>query len=263
MKWTDLYIVKDTIRTLKDMWRNGWNERNSGNITICLQENLDQISDLNRNAEWNLLPTKIDSLKNKYFLVSGTGKYFRQVDVLPEEVLGIIEINDTGDAYRILSGNTPTSELPTHLLTHSIRQQKGDTIVIHCHATNLLSLSGVLSYDEKTWSYALWNACTEAIVVFPEGVGVLPWMMPGSLEIGIETSKKMEYYRIVIWSHHGVFAAGKDLEETFGLIETAEKAAEVYKNILMLGGYKQDIGSKNLQDLADTFKINVNSKFLK
>lgn len=33
--------------------------------------------------------------------------------------------------------------------------------------------------DARTFSRALWKAMTECVVVFPEGVGVVPWMVPG------------------------------------------------------------------------------------
>jgi len=64
---------------------------------------------------------------------------------------------------------------------------------------------------------------TEAIVVFPDGVGILPWMVCGTSEIGLATAEKMKEYRI-----HGICGAGKDLDETFGLIETVEKTAQIY-----------------------------------
>ncbi|MBQ8095177.1 MAG: class II aldolase/adducin family protein [Clostridia bacterium] len=31
----------------------------------------------------------------------------------------------------------------------------------------------------------------------------------------------------IVWAQHGIYGANKDLDETFGLIETAEKAAEI------------------------------------
>ena len=37
----------------------------------------------------------------------------------------------------------------------------------------------------------LWKMQTESIVVFPEGVAVLPWILCGGVEIGIETAKLM------------------------------------------------------------------------
>ena len=45
---------------------------------------------------------------------------------------------------------------------------------------------------------------TESIVVFPEGVGVLPWMVCGTQLIGEHTAEKKEV-SAVIWALHGVF----------------------------------------------------------
>lgn len=66
--------------------------------------------------------------------------------------------------------------------------------------------------------------CTECIVVFPDGVNVLPWMLCGTNEIGLATAEKMQTARLlVVWTRHGIYDAGKDLDETFGLVETAER----------------------------------------
>ena len=44
----------------------------------------------------------------------------------------------------------------------------------------------------------------------------------------------METARLVVWAQHGIYGAGRSLDEAFGLIETAEKAAEVYLKIAHL-----------------------------
>ena len=67
---------------------------------------------------------------------------------------------------------------------------------------------------------------TECIVVFPEGISVLPWMVCGTNEIGEATAEKIGDTRIVLWAAHGIFGTGRDMDEVFGLIETVEKAAE-------------------------------------
>ena len=51
---------------------------------------------------------------------------------------------------------------------------------------------------------------------------------------GEATAEKMRTARLVVWSLHGIYGAGRDLDETFGLIETAEKAAEIYMKIAHL-----------------------------
>ena len=101
----------------------------------------------------------------------------------------------------------------------------------------------------------LWKMQTESIVVFPEGVSVLPWMLCGGDEIGMATAKEMKEYRSVIWAQHGIFCTGKTLDEVFGLIETIEKAAEIYMKVFDKKIY-QSITNEQLIVLAKAFKIN-------
>ena len=56
-------------------------------------------------------------------------------------------------------------------------------------------------------------------------MGVLPWMLCGTNTIGEATAGKMKEFRLVVWGMHGICGAGKTMDETFGLIETVEKAA--------------------------------------
>ena len=105
---------------------------------------------------------------------------------------------------------------------------------IHAHTTNVIALTFVLPLEDKVFSRELWEMATECLVVFPDGVNVLPWMLCGTNEIGEATAEKMLTSRLVVWSQHGIYGAGKDLDETFGLIETAEKAAEIYLKIAHL-----------------------------
>ena len=89
-------------------------------------------------------------------------------------------------------------------------------------------------YVHAEFVRCLGQMCTECIVVFPDGVNVLPWMLCGTNEIGVATAEKMATARLVVWAQHGIYGAGRDLDETFGLIETAEKAAEIYMKIAHL-----------------------------
>ena len=95
---------------------------------------------------------------------------------------------------------------------------------------------------------------TESIVVFPEGIGVLPWMLCGGTEIGIETAKLMKEYRAVVWAQHGLFATGQTLDEVYGLIETIEKACEIYIKIFDKKIFSS-ISNENLKVLAKAFNV--------
>ncbi len=69
----------------------------------------------------------------------------------------------------------------------------------------------------------------------PDGVGILPWMVPGTDEIGRDRRNHAKTL-LVLWPFHGVFGSGPTLDETFGLIDTAEKSAEVLVKVLSMGG---------------------------
>ena len=229
------------VRTTTNMYAHGWDERNGGNISLLLDE--EQIADyVDTSAVIRTIPTgfKAPELDGKYFLVTGTGKYFKNVQYAPEVNLGLVRITDGGENAELLwgfeDGGKFTSEFPAHMMSHVARLKvnPANRVVMHCHPANLLAMTFVHSLNERDFTRTLWQMCTECIVVFPEGVNVLPWMLCGTNEIGEATAEKMLTARLVVWSQHGIYGAGQDLDETFGLIETAEKAAEIYMKIAHL-----------------------------
>jgi rhamnulose-1-phosphate aldolase len=99
------------------------------------------------------------------------------------------------------------------------------------------------------------------MVVFPDGVGVLPWMLCGNNEIGEATAQKMQEYRIVIWGLHGIYGAGRDMDEAFGLIETVEKAAQIYMLTAHLPRVNT-IKDEQMVTLAEFFGVKYRKDFL-
>jgi len=121
----------------------------------------------------------------------------------------------------------------------------------------------VLPLTDEVFTRELWEMATECPVVFPDGVGVVPWMVPGGRDIAVETSKLMEKYDLAIWAHHGMFAAGEDFDLTFGLMHTAEKSAEILVKVLSIRPDKlQTITVQNFKDLARDFNVTLPEKFL-
>lgn len=107
---------------------------------------------------------------------------------------------------------------------------------------------------KKKFSKTLWQQITECLVVFPEGVGIVPWMVAGTIDLGLASAAKMEYCRIVIWAHHGIMGAGSNFDDAFGLVETVDKAADIYLRSAAVG-IKQSITSAELRALADAFNV--------
>ena len=234
-------FMTEMIRTATQMYNHGWDERNGGNISLMLEEK-EAAEYLDPEHVLRTIPTGFSApeLDGKVFLVTGTGKYFKNVQYAPEVNLGIVRLREQGQQADLLwgyaDGGRFTSEFPAHMMSHvaRLRVDPQNRVVMHCHPANLLAMTFVHDLDEKQFTRTLWQMCTECVVVFPDGVNVLPWMLCGTNEIGEATAEKMETARLVVWSLHGIYGAGKDLDETFGLIETAEKAAEIYMKIAHL-----------------------------
>ena len=261
-------FVKEMRDTTANMYRLGWDERNGGNISYMLDE-AEVREYLDVNNVIRTIPTgfQADSLVGKIFIVTGTGKYFKNVEKDPENNLGIIRIAKDGTTAELLwgyrDGGRFTSELPAHLMSHMARLSvdKDNRVVIHSHPTNTLAMNFVHELDEKKFTHTLWEMCTECIVVFPDGVGILPWMLCGTNEIGEATARKMKEFRLVIWGMHGIYGAGKSLDETFGLIETVEKAAQIY---MLTAGLerKNTIKDEDMVKLAEYFGVDYRKDFL-
>lgn len=130
--------------------------------------------------------------------------------------------------------------------------------------TNLIALTYVLPLTDRDFSRALWQSATECPVVFPEGVGVCPWMVPGGADIAMATSEKMKTYQAAVWAQHGLFASGPDFDITFGLAHTIEKAAEIYVKVLSAGQgrIRQTITDDALRAIAHDFGVTINEEFL-
>jgi rhamnulose-1-phosphate aldolase len=261
------FIESSTVKEFCDithlMYKKGWDERNGGNVswiidkdkvTPYLNSNIDHIRQID-------LPFNVKELANKYLLVTGTGKYFKNIIRDPQDAIGLIKIANDGASYEILwgfvNGAVATSELPTHLMNHiqRLKADKEHRVIMHCHATHTIAMTFSHKLDEKDFTKTLWKMCTECLVVFPDGLGIIPWVVPGTEEIGQLTAEKMKDHRSVIWPFHGVFGAGTDLDETFGLIETIEKSAEVYTYVQAQGGVRQDISDEDLLRLAEGFNV--------
>lgn len=261
-------FVQDLCKTASNMYRLGWDERNGGNISVLLNE--EQVKEyLDTEKVSRKIPTGFNAkeLKGKYFIVTGTGKYFKNVEGDPETNLGIIRIGADGETAELLwgykDGGRFTSELPAHLMSHIARLEKDpeNRVVMHSHPTYTIAMNTVCPVDENDFTHKLWQTNTEAIVVFPDGVGVLPWMVCGTNEIGVATAEKMKEYRLVVWANHGIYGAGRDLDETFGLIETVEKTAEIYM-LAKSVGIVNIISDDNLLAIADRFSVTPKSGIL-
>lgn len=255
-------FVVQLAETANNMYRLGWDERNGGNISYLITE--DEVSKyFDTSKIIRSIPIGFDAkeLVGKYFLVTGTGKYFKNMLADPENNMGLFRIDQSGTMAQLIwgyaDGGKFTSELPAHLMSHIVRLRvdPDNRVVMHTHPTNLLAMTYVHELNTNKFTHTLWQMSTECIVVFPDGVEILPWMLCGTNDIGVATANAMKSARVVVWALHGIYGAGKTLDETFGLIETVEKSSQIYMLTAHLPRVNT-ISDSQLKELANLFGVN-------
>ena len=153
-------------------------------------------------------------------------------------------------------------------MNHSIRMTatNGENRVIyHCHCPNIIALSTLVEPDARTWTRILWKSMTECVIIFPHGVGVVPWMVPGGADIAHATAKLIDKYDAVVWSQHGMFVSGNSFDAAFGLMHTIEKSAGLYLTARAANGGKEPgflISDAQLIKVCNDFNVEPNMEFL-
>nr|WP_191383705.1 rhamnulose-1-phosphate aldolase [uncultured Lachnoclostridium sp.] len=269
---TDAKFVQGFMKMCSDGWELGWHERNGGNLTYRMKEEevREVLPLLDRTGEWKSIGASVPGLAEEYFLVTGSGKYFRNVSLDPEDSTAIIEIDGKGENYRIcwglVNGGRPTSELPSHLMNHEVKKEVSGgkhRVIYHAHTPNVIALTFVLPLRDEVFTREIWEMMTECPIVFPDGIGVVGWMVPGGRDIAVETSRLMRTYNVAVWAHHGMFCSGEDFDLTFGLMHTVEKSAEILVKVLsMRPDKRQTIQPQDFRDLAEEFQVELPERFL-
>ena len=256
-------FVKEISEITSNMYRQGWDERNGGNISYLIDGKYIR-EYFKEDVYLRDIPLGFEAdpiVRGHYFLVTGTGKYFKNVIKDPETNLGLVKIDENGTVAHLIwgykDGGKFTSEFPAHLMSHASRLSvdPSNRVIMHTHPTYTICMGACVPTDEIVFTRKLWKSNTEAVVVFPEGIGVLPCMICGTNEIGEATAAKMKEYRIVSWTNHGIYGAGKDIDEAFGLIETVEKTAQIY--MISLGHNVNEIPDEVVLGLAKLWNLKM------
>ena len=271
MNVTETKLAKDFIKLCSDGYAQGWHERNGGNLSYRLTcgEVNEWKEAMDLNAPLREIGTGVPGLAGEYFLVTGSGKYMRNVQLDFADSAALIRVDESGRNYQIVwglvNGGRPTSELPSHLMNLEVlkRRDPGMRVVYHAHPANTVALTFVLPLEDEVFTREIWEMETECPVVFPAGIGVVPWMVPGGSAIGEKTAEIMKTKDVAVWAHHGMFVCGHDFDEAFGLMHTVEKSAEILVKVMSMGGRKLNTTRpQDFRDLQEPFGIALDEKYL-
>lgn len=263
-------LIEEMKKASGNMARLGWAESNGGNISMRLKPYFyHYFDDFQPKSDWLNLPLFVSEIGGERFLVTRSGCHLRNIELSPQKNLGVIEIDKKGESYRLLWGyepkGEPTSELPSHLMSHCRMKIKSNNqlfVFIHTHPTHLIALTyAIANLNTHMLTKLLWKSHAECIVAFPEGVEFLPWMMSGSMDIAKATAEAMGRRNLAVWQYHGICSGGYDLDEAFGRIEVVEKAAEIYLQVQAAGGVQQTLSDEQLLAIALNFNCSFDKSF--
>jgi rhamnulose-1-phosphate aldolase len=236
------------------IWERGWSEKNAGNISVLLP--LSMKIAIRSDLEKIRLEKPLYAIAGKSFYVTGTGKRMRDIARSPLDNGLFVLISSAGDGYYTWketdSDIHPTSELISHLGIHNIIAERGSSekAVVHTHATEIIALSqypGISGSDQL--NAILWGIHPENMIFLPTGIGLLPYMLPGSREIAEATVNEFRQHKLVVWQKHGVFAIGESVQDAFDYMDIVCKSAGIWLLCKSAGYEPEGLTEKQLDDL--------------
>ncbi len=222
----------------------GWAEGNAGNISVNITKFAKSIPDIDKSFTPFKLNNKFKYISRNFILLTGAGKRMRNIaeDINNNSVVLYYKGDDKN--FYLLKTSAfikskfipeknilPTSELLSHLAIHNYmaEQKRDDNIILHTHPLEIISLTQIKKFTNRNKiNNLLKNMLSEARLVFPDGIGFVPYTMPGSREIADLTLKEIKKYKTVIWDKHGCITVGSDISEILDRIDILVKSIKVF-----------------------------------
>ena len=243
------------------LWQKGWAERNGGNITVNVTELVDdEMRALPPISEPLSIGTTLPHLRGCYFYCKGTGKRMRDLARWPMQNGSIIRILDDCASYVIITEELvmPTSELPSHLSIHNYLIGSGSNYKasLHTHPIELVAMSHEPAFLEKdVLTHLLWSMIPETLAFAPLGLGIVPYTLPGSVELAEATLQQIKDYDVVLWEKHGTLAVGTDIMDAFDQTDVLNKAATIYSRARQMGFVPEGMTDKAMKEIQEVFHL--------
>ncbi len=211
------------------------------------------------------LPEPVPGLAGAVFLVSGSGRRMREIIHDPAANLGCLVVGANGRTGSLYTSpgrlfTHLTSEFNTHLSVHADQVQTSGTnfhAVLHAQPPYLTYLSQVPGYrDETYFNRRLLRWQPETISNLPEGIGLVPFEVPGSEKLRTATAASMRKHRIVVWAKHGAVARSDvSVKRAVDRIEYAETGARYEYMDLVAGGKAQGLTVEEIRAICASLNI--------
>lgn len=236
----------------------------AGNISIC--------------ARWPLalesrfqplhaieLPQPVPELSGAIFLVTGSGRRLREILDDPLANLAAIVVEQDGKTGLLYASprrrfERVTSEFNSHLAVHYNQLRSSDAhfhALVHAQPLHLTYFSHIPRYQDMTYlNRRLLRWQPETIIQMPEGIGVLPFLLPGSTALMQATTEALRRHRIVLWSKHGVMARSEiSVKRAADKVEYAETAARYEYLNLCAGEPAEGLTPEEIRAICAAFDV--------
>jgi rhamnulose-1-phosphate aldolase len=236
----------------------------AGNISVYLGWQIDPRRKFPLEQQISL-PQAVPELVGKSFVVTGSGRRLRDIIRDPGANLGIVQVEPGGQTGILYTSprclfERLTSEFNSHLAVHYDQVQRSGTnfhAVIHAQPPYLTYLSHIPRYRDAGYlNQHLLRWQPELIVQLPEGVGFVPFLVPGSAALMDATLAALRIYRVILWAKHGVMARS-DLSVTRASdrIEYAEAAARYEYLNLANGELGEGLTPEEVRAICQAFGV--------
>lgn len=236
----------------------------AGNISVCIGWPV-EVRRRFPLVEEIELPLAAPALAGRLVIVTGSGRRLRDIRTDPAANLGGILVGEDGHTGKMYTSprrlfERVTSEFNSHLAVHNDEISRTGTnfhALIHAQPPNLVYLSHVPAYrDTDAMNRRLIRWEPETIVQLPKGIGVLPYLLPGSPALMEANVASLREHSIVLWSKHGVMARS-DISVTRAAdrIEYAETAAMYEYMDLVNGGKAEGLTPDELREVVKAFNV--------
>jgi rhamnulose-1-phosphate aldolase len=236
----------------------------AGNISVCLGWPI-EVRRRFPLAEPFTLPQPAPALGGTTIIVSGSGRRLRDIHRDPGAHLGALVLEADGQSAQLYTSPRRlfarvTSEFNSHLAVHDDQVAHSGTnfhALIHAQPPHLTYLSHIPAYREQAYlNQRLLRWEPETIVNLPEGIGVLPYRLPGSPAMMAANLEGLRRHRLVLWSKHGVMArSDQSVTKAADRIEYAEAAAQFEYMDLVNGSRAEGLTAAELREIVQAFNV--------
>ncbi len=236
----------------------------AGNISVFVGWPLDIESSFPQ-AESIRLPQPAPALAGKVVIATGSGRRLRDVRRDPAAALGVVIVDQSGETGTLHTApqrrfQRLTSEFNSHLAVHQDQVARNGydfNALIHAQPPHLTYLSHVPEYrDPGAMNRRLLRWEPETIVQLPEGVEVLPYILPGSPALMRATVAGLRTHQVVVWSKHGVMARSSvSVDAAADRVDYLEAAARFEYLNLVGGGRADGLGDDELRQVLSSLGL--------